>query len=154
MNILVPRSDKVLTIGYYHRLAKATATLCDENGLSMTRRAIPNWMADCLYRDDITFIRVNGDAFEIADTAIDDAFNNDGSFRWLSDLIAFADTPPRQAPQERLYDRLVLLALSFWVAYPEIAAGFANDECLRQPQCSHWAFPYFHDRCASCPFDQ
>jgi len=152
MNITVPQACDVLTIGYYHRLAIATANLCDENGVRMSRREIPNWMADCLFREDVRFVYADGAPFFIGDTAIDDAFENDGSFRWLSDLRAYAESPPRQAPQARLYDRLVLLSLSFWVADPDIATGFASDECLRQPQCGHWAFPYFQDRCATCPF--
>ena len=154
MNIIVPDARDVLTIGYYHRLAIATENLSDANGVRLSRREIPNWMAECLFREDVHFLYADGSPFFIGDTAIDDAFENDGSFRWLSDLRAFAENAPRQAPQARLYDRLVLLSLSFWVAYPDIAAGFASDECLHQSYCGHWAFPYFQDRCATCPFEQ
>ena len=152
MKILVPSSDDVLTIGFYHRLAKAVANLSDDDGLPLSRRKVPDWMAECLFREDVRFFLADGSELHISDTAIDDAFNNDGSFRWLSDLVAYAERPPLQTPHANLYSRLMLIALSFWVASPEIAEGFASDECLSQPQCGHWAFAYFEDRCAACPF--
>lgn len=107
--ILVPDDAALLTRDAYQRIALATAKL------NLPRRKIPDWMADRLYRDDVTFAFCNGAPFILTDNAIDEAFNEDGSFRWLSDLMRFADAPPSQAPQRRLLPRLRLLALAFAV---------------------------------------
>ncbi len=149
--ITVPEPSKVLTKSYYHKLAMAVAELRHSDGLYMSRRDVPDWMADQLFREDLRFVCKDGSPFEISDTAIDEAFNDDGTFRWLSYLVAFADSPPRQAPQARLAPRLILLSLAFWAAHPKVAEGFAERECLNQPQCGHWAWAYF-ERCADCPF--
>lgn len=149
--IIVPEVDEVLTKSYYHKLAKAVAELRIANGSYMSRRKVPDWMADQLFSEQVCFVRKDGVPFEISDTAIDDAFNDDGTFRWLSYLVAFAESPPRQAPQARLAQRLILLSLAFWVAHPEIAEGFAEQICLNHPQCGHWAWAYF-ERCDDCPF--
>jgi hypothetical protein len=105
--ILVPDDAVLLTREAYQRIALATAQL------NLPRRKIPDWMADRLYRDDVTFAYIGGALFIVTDNAIDEAFNEDGSFRWLSDLTRFADAPPSQAPQRRLLPRLRLLALAF-----------------------------------------
>lgn len=149
--IIVPEAEEVLTKAYYHKLAAAVAALRHEDGRRMSRRAVPDWMADQLFSEDVRFVHTDGSPFESSDTAIDEAFNDDGTFRWLSYLVAFADSPPRQAPQARLAPRLILLSLAFWVAHPKIAEGFTEHECLNQPQCGHWAWAYF-ERCADCPF--
>lgn len=149
--IVVPEVDEVLTKSYYHKLAKAVADLRNADDSYMSRRKVPDWMADQLFSERVSFVQKNGTPFEISDTAIDDAFNDDGTFRWLSYLVAFAESPPRQAPQARLAQRLILLSLAFWVAHPEIAEGFAEQVCLNDPQCGHWAWAYF-ERCGDCPF--
>ncbi len=149
--IIVPEPEEVLTRSYYHQLAKAVADLRNADGSYMSRRSVPDWMADQLFDERVRFIREDGTLLEISDTAIDDAFNDDGTFRWLSYLVAFAESPPRQAPQARIAERLILLSLAFWVAHPEIAAGFAEEACLNHPQCGHWAWAYF-ERCIDCPF--
>lgn len=59
--------------------------------------------------------------FEVSDTAIDEAFNDDGSFRWLSDFLRFAEMEPRQRPQARVLDRLRLIDLALRIAKPERA---------------------------------
>ena len=149
--ITVPEPEEVLTISYYHNLAIAMVDLRHADGSYMSRRQVPDWIADQLFAENVDFIRKDGTPFEISDTAIDEAFNDDGTFRWLSYLVAFAERPPRQAPQSRLAPRLILLSLAFGVAYPEIAEGFTEQLCLNHPQCGHWAWAYF-DRCADCPF--
>lgn len=105
--IIVPDDAALLTPAAYHDLAIATARL------NLPRRKIPDWMADRLYREGVIFAFGDGAPFILTDNAVDDAFNEDGSFRWLSDLMRFAHTPPRQAPQRRLLPRLRLLALAF-----------------------------------------
>ena len=60
-----------------------------------------------------------GAPFEISDTAIDDAFNNDGSFRWLSDFVSFAVREPKQRPQKRVLQRLRLIDLAVRISERE-----------------------------------
>lgn len=117
--VVVPTRDIILTRSYFHRLAIATANL------NLSRRKIPDWMANALYRDDIIFIH-RGKRIIWSDEAIETAFNNELGFRWLSDFTAFADAPPRQNPQMRTAERLQLLATSFRVNQPLIARHFAR----------------------------
>lgn len=117
--VIIPPAELVLTRSYFRRLAIATANL------NQPRRKIPDWMADALYRDDIIFID-HGRRIIIQDEAIEIAFNNELGFRWLSDFMAFAATPPKQKPQARIAIRLQLLATSFWVHSPMIARHFAR----------------------------
>lgn len=93
-------------IGYFQRLAAATARL----GLS--RREIPNWIAEVIFSYEGLILRPNGDPFPISDTIVDDTFNNELSFRWLSDLIRFGRRRPLQRPQRRVLPRLRLLDLA------------------------------------------
>lgn len=117
--VIIPPAELVLTRSYFRRLAIATASL------NLSRRKIPDWMADALYRDDIIFID-HGRRIIIQDEAVEMAFNNELGFRWLSDFVAFADTPMLQNPQKRLAERLRLLATAFWVDKPTIARHFAR----------------------------
>jgi hypothetical protein len=81
--IIIPHASELLTQQYYSRLALAVANL------NLSRRRIPDWMADCLFRDDVEFRFRDGSLYEIGDEDIDDAFC-DPSFRWLSNLISSA----------------------------------------------------------------
>jgi len=112
--------QELRTTSYFRRLAIATTNL----GLS--RREIPNWMADVIFDFEGTIRSLEGRNVEVKDTAIDDAFNNDGSFRWLSDFVGFADESPRQAAQHRVINRLQLLDLAFKIDKPEIALHFGR----------------------------
>lgn len=115
--IFVPDASELLTQQYYSRLALAVANL------NVSRRKIPDWMADCLFRDDVEFRFRDGSLYEIGDEDIDDAFC-DPSFRWLSNLIKSSGTTPKQRPHYTLEFRLRLLALSFWVDKPNVAKHF------------------------------
>jgi len=105
---------------YFRRLAIATSNL----GLS--RREIPNWMADVIFEFKGVIRSHDGQTLNITDTAIDDAFRNDGSFRWLSDFMGFAERPLRQSPQMRIIVRLQLLDIAFKIDKPEIAKHFGR----------------------------
>ena len=117
--IIIPHASELLTTTYYARIALAVANL------NLPRRKIPDWMADCLLRDDVEFRFRDGSLYEIGDEDIDDAFC-DPSFRWLSDLINSAGKELKQRPHYTLEFRLRLLALSFWIDKPEVARHFAR----------------------------
>ena len=116
--VVVVASDEELSRrSHFQRLATAT------RALGISRREIPNWIADTIYgfRGKITW--ANGKPFEIDDEDIDAAFNDDGSFRWLSAFMYFAEFDPRQAPQRRIIARLRLIDLAFRISNP-VRAGF------------------------------
>lgn len=105
---------------YFRRLAVATASL------EMSRRRIPDWLTDTIYGHRGLILWPSGRRYELHDTAIDDAFGNDGSYRWLSDFVRFAEQPPRQKPQTRVLERLRLLSLAFQIERPAVARHFCR----------------------------
>lgn len=112
-SVRVATGSELERIWYFRRIAIAT------RALNLSRREIPNWMADVIFGYQGRIVHVDGSKFFISDTAIDDAFNNDDSFRWLSGFVQFADlNPPKQKPQCRIYRRLRLIELAIQIAYP------------------------------------
>lgn len=77
----------------------------------MSRRAVPDHMARLLFDFEGRALHPNGSLFAIHDGIVDDAFNNDGSFRWLSDFARKASVPMRQRPHRRLLGRLRVIDL-------------------------------------------
>jgi hypothetical protein len=100
------------------RLAIATVNL------NIPRREIPNWMADSIYGFSGRVLTCCGTPFYISDAMIDDSFNGDGSFRWISDFIKMGNLQPIRSPQKRVLLRLRLLDLSFRIVHPNIAVHF------------------------------
>jgi len=113
--VVVASDAQLSRKSHVQRLAIAT------RALELPRRAIPDWIADQIYSFEGVIVWPDGRAFDVSDTAIDEAFNDDGSFRWLSDFLRFAETEPRQRPQARVLDRLRLIDLAFRIAKPDQA---------------------------------
>jgi len=113
--VSVARDSELLRRAYFQRLAIAT------KALELPRREVPNWIADVIYSYEGSIVWPNGDRFTVGDEDIDAAFNDDGSFRWLSDFLRFAEAPPRQAPQLRVLSRLRLIDLALRIARPDWA---------------------------------
>lgn len=118
--ISVASDSELMRRAYFQRLAIAT------RALDLPRREIPNWIADVIYAYEGSIVWPNGDRFVVGDEDIDAAFNDDGSFRWLSDFLRFAQTPPRQAPQWRVLARLRLIDLALCIARPGWAGHIAR----------------------------
>ncbi len=89
----MPRRDCVIRPAYMRRLATALANV------SLPRRRVPDWMATVIY--DFKGAIICGETLQVAhvdfEIDIDDAFNDEGSFRWLSDFMKFESQEPRQA---------------------------------------------------------
>jgi len=116
---IVAASDTALRrLSHFQRLAIATAAL------PVSRRQLPNLIADTLYNFNGKIVWPNGTPYVLPD--IDAAFGDDGSFRWVSDFIRFAEEPPRQHPQRRVIERLRLIDLYFRIAHPERARLIAE----------------------------
>lgn len=122
--IVVATDDELLAKPYFRRMAVASSALSKERSLS--RREFPNWMADAIYSYEGEIVWPHGGAFTVLDTAIDLAFNDDGSFRWLSAFLTFAEEEPKQSPQYRIVPRLRLIDLAFKIDRPDVARHFAR----------------------------
>jgi len=118
--VVVARDDELLRRSHVQRLGVAT------RALGLSRREIPNWMADVIFGFKGKIIWSGGKTFLIPDEGIDKAFNDDGSFRWLSDFMLFGEREIRQSPQFRVLHRLRLIDLAFRIAYPDRAACIAK----------------------------
>ncbi|MBI1265695.1 MAG: hypothetical protein GC187_13310 [Alphaproteobacteria bacterium] len=117
--VVLPDDETLLRQSSLQRLAMAIG------GLGKSRRDIPNWMADAIYGFDGDIRTADGRSVCLCGVDIDAAFNDDGSFRWLSDFLKFASRPPRQAAQRRVLVRLRLLLLALLIDRPEIAQHVA-----------------------------
>lgn len=118
--ITVARDEELLRRSHFQRLGTAT------RALDLSRREIPNWMADVIFGFKGKIVWPGGKTFLIHDEGIDQAFNDDGSFRWLSDFMLFGERELRQSPQFRTLHRLRLIDLAFRIAYPERACWIAK----------------------------
>jgi hypothetical protein len=113
--ITLPEEAMILRQASIQRLAIAIKSL------GLPRREIPNWMADAIYQFEGEIRFPNGVRACQCKIDIDAAFNDDGSFRWLSDFLRFATRQPRQAAQKRTLDRLRLLLLALMINKPDLA---------------------------------
>ncbi len=113
--VTLPEEAMILRQASIQRLAIAIKSL------GLARREIPNWMASAIYQFDGEIRFPNGGRACQCKIDIDAAFNDDGSFRWLSDFLRFATRQPRQAAQRRTLDRLRLLLLALMIDRPELA---------------------------------
>lgn len=95
----------------------------------LTRRKFADWLAETVYAYEGRILWPDGREFSARDTLVDDAFNDDGSCRWVSALLAFAENPPRQRPQRRIVPRLRLIDLALLIAARDRqgAAGTRRD---------------------------
>lgn len=118
--VTVASDEELLRRSHFQRLAVAT------RALGLSRREVPNWIADTIYGFRGKIVWPAGKPFEVGDEDIDAAFNDDGSFRWLSGFMRFAEVPPRQNPQRRVLARLRLIDLAFRIAHPVRAACIAK----------------------------
>lgn len=118
--VTVARDDELLRRSHFQRLGTAT------RALNLSRREIPNWMADVIFGFKGKIVWPGGMEFRVHDEAIDQAFGDDGSFRWLSAFMLFGERELRQSPQFRTLHRLRLIDLAFRIAYPERAAFIAR----------------------------
>jgi hypothetical protein len=116
--LAVASLSELMRPSHYQRLAIATAAQ------EFSRRKLIDEISDVLYGFEGEIVWPDGRPFELPD--IDDAFGGDGSFRWLSDFIRFAERPPQQLPQRRVIARLRVIDLYFRIKHPERARLIAE----------------------------
>lgn len=102
-HIILADSETLLSKETAVRLARYIAARRE------SRRSIPDWIAKNIYREDVRIFSSSGAEFDFDCDAIDTAFNEDGSFRWISDFVKFATKAPRQKLQDRVLERIRLI---------------------------------------------
>lgn len=101
---LVMHDDSVIaSTEFLHDLARFY------DALELPRRAIPDWIMDRLSSWQGGIDEKPNREFAFDEETVDAAFNNDGSFRWLSDFRKYADERPRQRAQARIIERLKVM---------------------------------------------
>lgn len=117
-SVTVASDRQLRSRAHFQRLAIATAAL------EVSRRGLIDEIADALYSYEGEFVWPDGTPYPLP--YVDDAFGDDGSFRWVSDFIRFAEEPPRQVPQKRIIQRLRLIDLYFRIKHPQRAQLIAQ----------------------------
>lgn len=84
-------------------------------GIDIASRRYIDWLADRIFFFEGTILSSDGEPLEIGDTAIDDAFGRDASFRWARSFRAAAKMGLKQSPQRKLLPRLRLIDLGFQI---------------------------------------
>lgn len=119
--VWVEPTSVLTTKSYFCRMALATSNL------NMSRRAFADDLALVLYNYSGEIrLRTTGERVWLHDQAVDNAFGDDGSFRWLSAFMACAAEPPKRRPQDRIAARLDLIDLYFKIKHPSIARHFGR----------------------------
>lgn len=102
--INMPTSEEVCEPEAYKKLAEYLAS----KGIS--RRKIPDFIADILYNDDFQFVDKNGKIIKFDDEVVDRVFGEDESCRWFGDFMERRFEAWKQVPQERVIKRLVIIS--------------------------------------------
>ncbi len=102
--IYMPTSEEVCEPEVYKKLAEYLAS----KGIS--RRKIPDFIADILYSREFHFLDKHGKIIEFDDEVVDRVFGEDESCRWIGDFMERRFEAWKQVPQERVIKRLILIA--------------------------------------------
>lgn len=85
----------------------------------VSRRGILEWISDRVDHFDGHILYADGSRFRTYPGEIDDAFGDEPSMRWISDLYRFLYERPKQKPQGKVRRRLLFLII-----------GFINEHCF------------------------
>ena len=107
-----------------HRLALGL------RALGLPRRDHADWFAATIFEFDGAIFTPDGRRFAPHDTYIDDALGNkddadDGSQRWISYFLKYADKPPRQRPHKRIIERLRMIDLALKIHAGRNSSGLS-----------------------------
>lgn len=112
--IVIPDDDVLLHPVTIHRFAIAL------QNRSLSRRSVANFILDEVYGYRGLILNADRTVFCICRMDVDEAFNDDGTFRWVSDFILFTKAPPKQRAQRRILKRLRLIALALIIDDPKL----------------------------------
>ncbi|KAB2921445.1 MAG: hypothetical protein F9K30_14380 [Dechloromonas sp.] len=109
--------DEVIgSIRHMQRLARLIVYL------DLSRREVPDWLLNTVYGFGGEVRSANGDALDIDVDELYNAFNDEGEFRWISDLVLWNQMTPKQRAQGRIVARLRYLTMG--AAVHEFRYGF------------------------------
>lgn len=116
--IRLPSVSALAMPATYHRLAITYANL-----VPMGRRLIVDWLCAVIWEYDGIIVDARGHRIDPRAFEPDEVLRteNDGSLRWLSDFLKFAERPPYQAAHDKVIPRLELLYLAIAIQYPSVA---------------------------------
>lgn len=101
--IKLPSPKDVLDPKFYMKLAEYLLS----KGVS--RRKIPNVLADIYFDSKYEFVDENGNKIDIDDEFVDRGLGGEESFRWLSDFYRCKDRPWKQKPHPKVIERLIVI---------------------------------------------
>lgn len=110
--IRLPSQDVILSpenISGLARMYRQLETTETVGGKPLSRRTFADWICDQLFLFEGVILLADGSELQVTDTFIDDAWNNDGSYRWTSAFARFAKRPPQRAANSNLLSRIVAI---------------------------------------------
>ena len=90
--------------------------------LDLPRREVPDWLLNTVYGFGGEVRNADGELLDIDVDELYDAFNDEGEFRWISDLVLWNQMTPKQRAQGRIVARLRYLTMG--AAVHEFRYGF------------------------------
>ena len=111
--VIIPKDELLARPATVRRLAMAL------KAMNLSRRKVPDFLADVIYGSTLTIRYADGRAFCKCGFDIDDVFT-EGSMRWIGEFMRFAVRAPKQRAQRRTLGRLRVLALAFLIARPDM----------------------------------
>lgn len=127
--LILPKDKDVLSIECFSGVAFAVASM------GVSREAFIDWATTQLYNERYVFYSSDGvKRFYVGDTDIYKAFNDDCSFRWLTDLVEYANRPLLQKPHQTHLLRLQLIILALMVGRPDLANTIFNPDTIPPPK--------------------
>jgi hypothetical protein len=114
VTVIIPDDDVLLNPIAIHRFAIAL------QNQSLSRRSVANFILDVVYGYRGLILNADRTVFCICRMDVDDAFNDDGTYRWVSDFLRFTMAPPKQRAQRRILKRLQLIALALIIDDPKL----------------------------------
>lgn len=87
--------------------------------VAKSRREIPDWVADVFYHFNGTITWEDGREYPIHDVDWELAWNDAGTFRWISNFLKLPLNPWKQKAQRRVLARMRLIALALAIDPPD-----------------------------------
>jgi len=115
IGIYVEEDSWLLSPEYKHLLAKRLVSLRIKKK-PLSRQSTTDWLSDVINQfceDGGTIYDEDGDEIIIYDEIFDDAYFDDPSFSWNSDVRRFARKMPKRRSSDRLILRLQLFDAAF-----------------------------------------
>jgi len=98
-----PQTLKALAYSFYH--------------YEVSRRQVPEWICERVDHFDGEILFADGTRYVTYAGEVDDAFDDDPSMHWISDLYRYLDRLPKQKPHERVRRRMLLLIMALMIEH-------------------------------------